>query len=501
MYNWYKGKPLDQTEPITDPETGQPMKRYPLRLNTPRLACDIHRDMARGKIEEDTLFLKAKVSRKGRITGDKADLIEALINDGVWRPSRGGTLLSESLLCSNIYGGTAFKLSWEPWRRHLPYGLAARAIRNPSLIYPQWDPVDNWRFLEVWYGFMISPQEAMLRYNVDVPEQVDEVLYMEHWTNERFRITVNGRVPRMRRFVGDEEGYPLAGENRWGFIPFYYSPHERADDPWGFSQIEGQEELCREVNARQTNVSDYFRALRPDVLYATDIRGKNLRVVEVNVGGRTLKVLDMGDTPPMQNAKSPSLESLPTVDIPDTYASHPQTLRDWEMEFSRLSPALFGKDDTQSGRITGIAVAQRLWSTTSHTDTERLNMSTCKTVFDTDVVRLFGMEPFREDLQLLLDGRGSTIGIPEVDEEDGWSVIILQTWPDPLPLDKEVDHRIRTDKLRANAMSIDRYLGADNVPDVEEEKRRIQEWSEKTRPQGMFGGGGGFDGSGNQDQG
>jgi len=496
LAEWYEGRPLDETEPIRDPETGTMLKRYPLRLNTPQLACDVHRDMTRGKIGEDILFLRAKVSRKNKIVGKKADLIEELINDGVWRPSRGGTLLNEAILSANIYGGVFFKLSWEPWRRDLPYGLAIRSI-NTALVYPEWDPVDRWRFSELWYGHEISAKDAKLRYKVDTGGTAD-VLYMEHWTQNGFTITVNGQVPKMQRFPGDEEGYPLDGENKWDFIPFYYAPHERATGPWGRSQIEGSQELCREINARLVNISDYFRGLRGDIVYGTDIKG-TLRVTEVDLGGSVLKIVDVGQTPPMPNAKSPALHAMPSPDIPPTYAQHPDRLGEWDMKFNRLSPSLFGMDDVQGGRITGVAVAQRMWTTTAHTDTERLYMGTAKTVIDTDVVRLFGMEPFKEDLKALIEGRKSDLQVPDIDEQDGYGVIITQSWPDPLPLDKEVQHRIMTDKFRAGVMSIDSYLRADGVTDIDDEKKRIKQWKQVTKPAPFGGSDGNRDGD--QDQG
>jgi hypothetical protein len=492
---WYKGKPLDETEPVTDPETGQKALRYPFKLNTPQLACDVHRDMTRGKIGEDPLFLKAKVSRRGSIVGEKADAIEELINNGVWRPSRGGPLLNEAILSANIFGGTCLKLSWEPWRRDLPYGLAVRSVLNPSLMHPEWDPVDRWRFLEVWYGYEISARDAKLRYGIDIKRT--DALYMEHWTESEYRITVDGQVPKMTRFLGDEEGYTLEGENKWGIIPFYYAPHERATDPWGRSQIEGREELCKEINARTVNVSDMFRGIRPDVLYATDLRGK-VKVTTTEIANQTLRILDMGMTPPVPNAKSPALHTMPAPDIPDNYSEWPSTLSDWRMQFDRLSPAIFGMDDTQSGRITGVAVAQRLWTTTSHTDTERLYMGTAKTMIDTDIVRLFGLAAFKEDIAALLKGRKSDIEMPDISENDGYSIIVLQTWPDPLPLDKQVEHQIKTDKLRAKAMSVDRYMREDGVTDIDGEKQRIQEWDEAIRPE--FGGGDNVSTDNRQDQ-
>lgn len=491
LLSWYEGSPLDVTEQQADSE-GHHIRRFPLRLNINALACDTHRDMVRGQVDNDPLFVKARVTTSDSVTSAKAKLIEDLLNEQVWHKSQGGAMLQEAILSANVYGGTIFKLAFEFWNRDLPYGLAVRNIRNPGYVDIVWDHLNRWRIMEVWYGYELDPETAKQRYGIDTPKDSNGVsqqaLYMEHWTERDWRIRVNGQVPKMAYDDGTEA--ELQGENGWGFVPFYFVPHERFEKAWGRGQIEGKEELSKELNARLANVGDLFRSIRGNLYWAHDT-SRQLTTQRVRVAGGDVEFIMAGNAAPMAGSKSPGIDSMPTPDIPQGYAEYASgtIVAQW-MQHDRLSPAIFGMDDSASGRLTGPAVAQRMWTTSSHADTERLNMTTVKTILDTDIVRLFGLPAFKEDLQKL--NRRTP---PEIEPDDGYIVKIIQQWPQSLPLDVEVEHRMRMDKIRENAMSIKRFLEEDGVLDVDTELDEIIDWSTRKKeagidqPSGLFGGG------------
>ena len=157
---WYDGTYLDKKEQQREREGGKPVKRFPLHINVNRLACDVHRDIARGMpLHDDPLFVKAIVD----IGEDpkRARELETIINDDVWRPSSGGPVQQEAILDMNIYGGCVFHLYWEPWDRDLPLGLAVRLI-EPAYIFPKFDHLNKWRMLECYVGWEIDPETAEL---------------------------------------------------------------------------------------------------------------------------------------------------------------------------------------------------------------------------------------------------------------------------------------------------------------------------------------------------
>lgn len=461
---WYEGLPLDKTNEKRNRETGELVKKFPLRINLVKLSCDVHRDLARGIPDRgDPLIVRAAVERSDGVA-EQAELLETTLNDKLWRPSHGAAIQQEALLAMNIYDGVVLKLSWEPWDTDLPYRLAVRLIKNPSFIKPVWDPQNPWRMLECYYGFEISPGVAKIKYGI-TPRQDDiSVLYMEHWTKKEWSISVDERTPTMK---WDNHTWQLKGENPWGIVPFYYIPHERSTKLFGDSQVDGQEELNKDVNSKLTVISDTVKASWPGLLWGHDL-DRSLSVRKIVLDGQVIAyVVDTGRTRNVQGAQPPSLDAIPTPDIPESIASFPQDLLNFWMMIERISPATFGMDDTQSGRITGPVVANRMWTSMAHSTTECINFSTGKTILDSDALRILvereGSGTFTE---LGIESPGITV--------DASSAQITQNWPPMIPADRGAKHSEFIERLQQHGISLEKYLSAMKEDDVAGEMVRIE---------------------------
>lgn len=493
---WYEGKPLQETIKQRDRETGNKIRKFPLGINLVELACDLHRDIARGIPSQDMPLVVRAVVERTQAMRDQASLFEEIINNKVWRASHGGTMQPEILLDLNIHGGTVLKLSWEPWNRDLPYRLAIRHVRNPGFIQPVWDYADPWRPLECYVGYEISPQVARLKYGVPIERDDRPVLYMEHWTRDSWEVTIeksygNDVVPVMK--TG-----PLKGENTWGFVPVYYIPHERTTKLFGDSEVNGQPELTKEFNSRAANISDLVRATRPGMLWGHDLSG-NLTIREIKMGGSGSimgYVVDVGRTRNVQGAQAPTLAAIPIPDIPDSIVGFPDALINFWMMIKRLSPSVFGLDDTSSGRITGPATIQRMWSSIAHALTERSYFSEGKSIIDMDILRILE-ERARAGAFETLD---VNIDFPGVDLAE---VLIKQIWPPMVPLDRSERHNEWIDKLREGGASIEMFLKEMGVEDIDTAREQILAWMKdrteaeaSAKPQLPFGSN---DGTGNND--
>lgn len=460
---WYDGVPLGEAMNRVDRQTGEKILKFPLQINLPKLGCDIHRDFARGIPDSDSpLIVQATVERS---TSDKAEVVERYIND-TWRVSYGAAIQQEGMLDMNVYGGTAYILKWEPWKPYLPYRLAIRKAPSPGAILPTWSQYDPWRMTECYIGFQISRYEAKARYNIDVPETVQDVLYLEYWNQHEWWIHIHGRVPTMR--WGDRE-WSLEGPNPFGFVPVFYIPHERTTELFGDSAVEGQEELTRDFNARAANVSDIVRATRPGLLTGHDVQSGAVKVQAIEHNGTILThYINLGQTKPVPGAQPPGMDPLPIPDLPDGLVGFPDTLLYWWMMVKRISPASFGMDDTQSGRITGPATAQRMWTSIAHSATERINYTTGKELIDQGVV---GAMKAKQDAY-------GDLGIesPDLDGVEPYRLRIKQRWPPMIPLDKQQMHQELISELRGGGASIERYLREMGVEDVDGEKQRIMDW-------------------------
>jgi hypothetical protein len=450
---------------LRDRQTGRKVYKFPLQINLPRLGCDIHRDLARGIPDSDLpLIVQATVERS---SSEQAEELERLIND-LWRTSYGAAIQQEGMLDMNIYGGVVYQIRWEPWKRLLPYRTAVRKIPSPGNIKPTWSRYEPWRMSSCYIGFLISREEAEEQYNVRVPANLTEVLYLERWDTQGWWVHVHGQIPNMT--WGDRK-WVLAGENPFGFVPVYYIPHERTTELFGDSAVEGQQELTRDFNSRAANVSDIVRATRPGLLSGHDIQ-RNPEVKRIDHKGTVLThYIDLGPTRGVQGAQPPSLDSLPIPNVPEGIAGFPDTLLTWWMMVKRISPASFGQDDTQSGRITGPATANRMWTSIAHSSTERINYTTGKCLIDQDLVSVLKVKAGAlEELGVSLSTDLSGV--------DPVSLRIMQRWPPMIPLDKQQLHSDLIEELREGGASIERYLRSKGVEDVEVEKQRIMAWLE-----------------------
>lgn len=466
--NWYEGAPLRESMDRVDRATGDKVYKFPLQLNLPKLGCDIHRDIARGMPDSDVpLIVQATVERA---SSDRAEELESIIN-GVWRRSYGGAIQQEGLLDMNTYGGVAYLLKWEPWNRMLPKRLAVRKIPSPANILPTWSQFDPWRMTSCYIGFRISRREAIEKYGVTIEDKtLQDVLYLEYWSRSKHWVHVHGQVPNMT--WGDNK-WRLEGANEWGFVPVYYIPHERTTELFGDSEVEGQQELTKDFNSRAANVSDIVRATRPGLLTGHDISRRKLEIRPVKKDGTVVAyVIDLGDTRNIQGAQPPELNAIPSPEAPDSLIEFPSVLLDWWMMVKRISPAAFGMDDTQSGRITGPSTAQRMWTSVAHAATERLNYTTGKCLIDQDIIAALkdkGADGSFEDLGIEPDN---------LSDVDPISLDIKQRWPPMIPLDRQQLHEELIRELQEDGASIERYLTERGVEDVEGEKERIMKWVE-----------------------
>jgi len=465
---WFDGAKLGATSPTRDNE-GRPVKRYPLDINLAELGCTIHRDLARGMPDQDdALFVYASTDRK--VGAERAEELDAVINEGVWLPSHGGPLQQEALLAMMVYGGTVLKLSWEPWEIFdLPYGMAVRLIKNPSNIQPTWDWLNPWKLTECYVGYEISAADAKVKYgiNTDAPT----ALYMEHWTPYDYQIAVDDKVVSV---MWEEERIFLKGENPLGFVPIFYVPHERSvQELFGDSMVPRQRELVLEINSRVADLADIVRKSLPGIWVGSDL-GHTLNVKRVTANGQLVaKIVDIGRTRPMQGGSAkPTVSSAPMPDLPEELSRFPNTLLNFWMMMSRISPAVFGLDDTSSGRITGPAIAQRMWTSIAHAITVRCNFADAKTQLDKAILRTLVVK--KGDLAKL--GASVPEGLlPSLIAR----MNIRQLWPEMIPLDKEVKHREMIERLAGFGISIESYLTAMGVEDVEGERERIMTWMDQ----------------------
>ena len=463
---WYEGEPLLQTLDEKDHETDTYMRMFPMGINLAGLGIDLHTDLARGTLNHDERLVASSKVIRDEENPDEAEHLEAIINDGVWIPSHGGPLQYEALRSGNIYGAFGIQLMWEPWDPDLPHGLSVRLIKDPSEMHVVVDYRNPWRPLEVYIGYEISPEVAKAKYGITPENDTKPVLYLEHWTRKKWKVMVDGVVPKMKWPDGEMK---MEMDNPWGFIPVYYVPHDRKIDFYGSGHIEDTEDIILEFNARAANISDLVHATRPGKLYATDISTSPSTVLIRDERGKVEgKLTNLGNTRPSPNANAPKIFPTPTENISDSLLGYPTTLFEYWMIMARVSPATFGLDDSQSGRITGTAVANRMWTSVSHAITERMYFTEALCQIAGDIIRMLRE---REKAKAY---EGKSLTAPNLQDVKGFPQI-KQEWSPMLLMDRTVEHEMQIEALREGGMSWERYLNTQSIEDVPGEIDMIKE--------------------------
>jgi len=466
--SWYNADPLQVKQPRRDRASGNEIRQFPLDMNMVKLGCDLHRDLARGMTEPGDLLAISTSIRRGE-DAPNAALVERILNQ-IWTHSYGGAIQQEGLLHMNVYGGCAYQIHWEPWNIDLPMRLAVRLHTDPSYIFPVWSHTDHWSMLQCHVGYEIDPDVALIKYGIDVPDG-SPALYMEEWTRSSWEVRINGQVPTIS---WNDSKFRLSGKNPWGFVPIVYIPHERTTASLGDSAVTGTEELTKHINARAGTLSDLVQSTRPGLLTSTDVSGNQFVARPITVEGSTVAyVIDLGKTQVRPGSERPRLEAMPIVDIPPGLVAFPRELMDYWMMLMRIAPASFGLDDTQSGRITGPAIQARMFTSMAHAATERMNYTTGKTLLDRRIIHMLAVQ--KEEG--LFDELGITP--PDITRDDVW-LDISQTWPTSLPLDRKELLEGLILRLQAYGISIEEFLRALNVKDIDGERDRILSWIEDT---------------------
>ncbi len=243
-WEWYDSVMLDAASP-----SNKSKKRYPLQINPIKWVCNKHARGLFGERPEDTTTLVQFGFRNDKGETDDLCLNAARIVDKIWGESQGADLQIDNATTSQVLGGSVFRVAKQTWNTQLSTGFRINKV-IPDFFLPVWSNDDPWSFPEVYVMQYITGDEARQRYQVD-PHSMPWVLYIEHWTNDQYEITVADQVPPLDGMKGD---------NPYGFVPFVYIPHiTRAGGLYGQSHVPSLVSMTEELNYRMADRGDGVR--------------------------------------------------------------------------------------------------------------------------------------------------------------------------------------------------------------------------------------------------
>lgn len=464
----FDGDEWEETTGAPDPDTGRSVLRYPLQINPSAKVCRTHRAVMLG-MREDTSSLPVKtlVSADSGGTREEQLQFQNFVN-ATWRHSQGISMLEEAGLLLQIYGGHFFKVAWEFWNPTLPYRIAIRSLKSPGWCLPIYDTYDPWHLLGAYIGYRIPAKVARVQYGITVDSEREDVLYMEHWTRDTWKITVDEQVPTMKWGGGDPQ--PLEGKNPWGLVPVVYIPHERAGGFYGKSLIANSSGLARELNARMADAGDAVRETAHRMLVLRNVRSRGaIKARKITSDGHLLgQAIDIGDAPVVAGAKEPDLFAVENTGIPESVAEFPATLWKEIRRQSDVAAIALGDEDVGGGRVTGPVTAWRMFPSVSHTMTERAFFSTGLNMV-AKIAATIAIE--REQ-----SGAYEKLGIPAPGvPTDIAQMKLRQVWYPPVPVEEIQKVQALTFRLQARGISLHTYLERLGEDDIAEEIKRILE--------------------------
>lgn len=332
---YYSGRIFKEKIPVEVQNGEDVPEKYPVGINLIKMLCIAQADSEFGEWEEDIVKFEPR-QNSDVSTAEKA---ASQIAQTILRSSNANVMLWENSLDRNIYGGGAFKISFDTtvpglirWTR-LPY----------DAFFPIFDPDDPNNILEAYMIIAMTQDQARARYGLTTSK--DFVFRIEHWDKQRYTTKLDGK-----------EISKYSGKNPWGIIPFVYIPRVRSTTFWGDSLTE---EIIRPQNDLNGRVADIGEALwynSHPTKYGYNLPKKfNSTNFPVGPG----EFWDLGKT--IGQSPEPKVGVLEARQpVPKESFEYFKFIYDWARTSVSAPPIAFGEDNG-GGQRSGITLEIRMW--------------------------------------------------------------------------------------------------------------------------------------------
>lgn len=350
---------------------------------------------------------------------------EQVINQ-VWKQSAGRAKQLEAGIIAQYMGGIVYQLLWRDDRPDLLIPMQVKLL-SPDLFMPVFDGDDPWHLLEGFVIHKITWQEAKMKYGIADAKDGDDFIYIEHWTKEKFTVTINGNPIR------HEKGYLLEDvPHPFGEVPLYYIPANRVNDYYGIGLTDRVDALQKEYNARFADNGDaIYRNINPSVWVSGSTHPVQLKQIKDPTNKVVREYYDVGEGSALSKNK-------PEVDFEEPPVISESTLGYvddvWEvmLRLVKLSDVVYGKDE--GSQRSGLTLAFRMWPVTSLTKAQRMNFEVAYNKMGLAIIRAFmaktSASVIRAFYQIYPDA-------PEFLENLEKRIDISQDWAPQIPRDRD----------------------------------------------------------------
>ena len=426
-------------------QSDQEAPKYPLRLNPFRMACLLHAAFLFGEVSDSSEpLVNAVIEPWGQNSkAQERDLASRMADfvNRTWYENDGRSIQQEAGIISQIMGGCVFGLAADP---DIETGVRIDHVL-PQYFFPVWAPNRYSMLVEAFVSFQINGAQAEALYGVSPSNNFS--VYHEHWTRDRYEITVDGSVINWA-------GLLMQGRPVGGFVPYTYIPHIRVGEFYGESLLYNKLQLAQEVNNVYADVGD--------------IVSENARALPVvrNTQKIQERRLDCGVTYIDIGKGLPGFGD-PDIKFPTSVQANAPTVS-WASELLTLArievytpPVVYGLDE--GSQRSALTLAFRMIPLIVHIRQERTNWTAGLNQLAQRILRIAA----EKNLE------------PGITRESIRRVKIWQDWAPILPRDREQEVNEIIIRVNAGLMSPQTALERlADIRDVKTELNLIKAWME-----------------------
>lgn len=356
----YNGTALDAT--TTDKTTLKKIEKYPIKINPLKGTCEKHASALFGqnldslqiggipvRILADTSGEKDKKAAK-----EKGKQVEKAIKD-IFMENGGGALFVSNGITSQYLQGCVFVAAWIKEEDRI-----AIYAPSPREFYGIPKGHDYWSLHKAWIVREIDKETAE-SYGHEVRPQDTKWWYIEEWTEDRYKISINNIA------LKDKDGNAIDSDNPFGFIPIVYIPHIRTNKFLGESVItEMVKGIIRELNLRWADAGD---AVNDDSHQPIAIRNVRTNLKTLYHNGRP--IIDLGSSTGLASGESnPDMITVSLKSASDVMIKLGDSLYDmYRREVNH--PAVADGEDSGSQR-SSLSLGVKMWPLVAHIELERM---------------------------------------------------------------------------------------------------------------------------------
>ena len=328
-------------------------------------------------------------------------------------------------------------------------------LLEPNFVFPVWGA--RGEIIELYVMYWIGALQAA-EYGYEDKGDT-KVLYSEHWTKEKWEITI-GTEGQTAVYNGET----LKGKNEikpddetQGTVPFVYIPRLSTGNYYGESIIQDIIGLVQELNTLSSDMGDAIAESSHRKPWIRDYRGRGtLNLNDYERG----EVMDLGETPP--GLKEPHIDSLDPPRFPDSTLAFLEWVSSEIRQTTHTAGVILGLDEG------------------SQRSSETLNARALPTVATINDYRDTWSEGFHQIAYLSMLCQKTLDKLSDDDSLTGW--ILRADFPPVLPRDKQQlvtdETLLRGGGLRSLRQSL-HQLG--DVRNIEKEAKDIEDEEERER--------------------